>query len=49
MALSFSYYAQGVVNLVRSSPDAGGNVVVSGSHKHYETLNREYLLRPMLA
>ncbi len=36
------YYAQGVVNLVRSSPDAGGNVVVSGSHKHYETLNREF-------
>lgn len=39
---STRYYAQGVVNLVRSSPDAGGNVIVSGSHKHYATLNREF-------
>ena len=27
---------------VRSSADAGGNVVVSGSHKHYESLNRQF-------
>ena len=39
---STRYYAQGVVNLVRSSADAGGNVVVSGSHKHYESLNRQF-------
>ena len=33
---------QGVVNLVRSSPDAGGNVVVAGSHKQYASLNQQF-------
>jgi hypothetical protein len=36
------YYAQGIVNLIRSSPDAGGNVVVAGSHKHYPSLNEQF-------
>jgi hypothetical protein len=36
------YYAQGVVNLIQSSADSGGNVVVAKSHKHYETLSDEF-------
>jgi hypothetical protein len=36
------YYVQGVVNLVKSGASGGGNVVVRGSHRHFEELEARY-------
>jgi hypothetical protein len=43
------YYAQGVVNLVPSTADTGGNVVVAGSHRHYPSLNKQGITAEIVA